>query len=551
VRNGHDGTRLIEHALRRLLPDVFFHPVWTHVVEADVLPPEQVQSLLGSVDQMLSAGKLHDACQTLFICAFQQLRSGDHAAASNTIQRIHRLAVQHELSQVAACAAWGAAAICAQCGWHQQAAGHLEQLHAMLGQQHEWILSDVIDVLRQDLLSQAEVIPADRLLSSEAALSPAFEQLLHWGTPRAVRALGANGLIGHDGHTGHATSLSGTARFTRHSLWQTIKRIVKGELRLKWVDVADLRQSCLFDEPGKQYPSSEAPALVPTRDQIAPITPSPDEVHKPIEQMGAAPKLATGPSTASPTLTVYTLGTFHLAVNDIPANHTLVGRSRLVFEYLLIHHDQPVARDMLMDVFWPNVKPGSARNRLNVALHHMRQALRTITDIPIVLFEEGAYCINPEFDVWIDAEEFDRHVKKGRQLEAASRLDAAIQEYEIARDIYHDDFLADEPYEDWPVLLRERLRADYLNILDRLSQIYFDQREYAACAALSQLILSRDNCREEAHCRIMQCYSRQNQRYLALRQYQICLKALRTELDVGPASSTTQLYECLRRREPI
>ena len=58
-------------------------------------------------------------------------------------------------------------------------------------------------------------------------------------------------------------------------------------------------------------------------------------------------------SATAPTLTVCVLGTFHLAINDIPTNHTIVSKSRTVFEYLLIHHDQPVARDVLMDVFWP------------------------------------------------------------------------------------------------------------------------------------------------------------------------------------------------------
>ena len=184
MRNGADSTRLIEHALRRLLPDVFFHPIWTRLVEAgDLLSREQVQSLRDSADRLLSDGSLDDACQILFICAFQQLRAGDHAAASNGIQRIHNLAEEHELPQVAACAAWGAAAACVQRGGFPQAAEHLEQLQSILSPQREWVLCDVIDVIRQALLSQPEVTALDQLLASDAALSFAFEQLLHWGTP--------------------------------------------------------------------------------------------------------------------------------------------------------------------------------------------------------------------------------------------------------------------------------------------------------------------------------------------------------------------------------
>ena len=64
-------------------------------------------------------------------------------------------------------------------------------------------------------------------------------------------------------------------------------------------------------------------------------------------------------------------------------------------------------------------------------------------------------------------------------------------------------------------------------------------------------MLTQDNCREDSHCRLMRCYSRQGQYHLALRQYQLCVKTLRDELDVDPSPNTTQLYERIRRRERV
>jgi DNA-binding SARP family transcriptional activator len=186
-----------------------------------------------------------------------------------------------------------------------------------------------------------------------------------------------------------------------------------------------------------------------------------------------------------------------------------------------------------------------------VALHGLRQALKTVTDMSIILFEEGAYCINPELHVWVDVDEFDRHVQAGRRLEAKEQLARAAAEYEAAIELYQGDFLAGDPYEEWPVLPRERLRVAYLDVLDRLSQIYFNRDQYPNCIALCQLALTRDACREDIHCLLMRCYSRQGQRRLVLRQYQACVEALRTELDVAPAPTTTQLYERIRRRERV
>ncbi len=204
-----------------------------------------------------------------------------------------------------------------------------------------------------------------------------------------------------------------------------------------------------------------------------------------------------------------------------------------------------------MDVFWPQAGPEAARNSLNVTLHGLRQALKTVTEMPVILFEEGAYCLNPEFHIWTDVDEFDRHVQAGRRFEAKEQLVRAIAEYEAAMELYHGDFLSGDLYEEWPVLPRERLRVACHDTLDRLSRIYFSRQQYGACEAICQQILARDNCREDAHCLLMRCYSRQEQHHLALRQYQVCVDALRSELDVAPAPATVQLFERIRRREPV
>jgi DNA-binding SARP family transcriptional activator/tetratricopeptide (TPR) repeat protein len=256
-------------------------------------------------------------------------------------------------------------------------------------------------------------------------------------------------------------------------------------------------------------------------------------------------------SAGTPTLTVHLLGPFRVALNDHPIESWPSGRGRAVFKYLLAHSDRTLPRDVLMDAFWPDAEPEAARNSLNVALHGLRQALRAADDLPVVIFQDGAYRLNPELHLWLDSDEFERRVTAGRRFEATGQIAAAAAEYEVATGLYQGDFMADDPYDEWPVITRERLRIAYLDTLDRLSQIYFSQGQYGSCASLCQHMLTQDNCREDAHCRLMRCYSRQSQQHLALRQYQICVKTLRDELDVEPSLTTIQLYERIRRRERI
>ncbi|MBC8074497.1 MAG: winged helix-turn-helix domain-containing protein [Chloroflexales bacterium] len=250
-------------------------------------------------------------------------------------------------------------------------------------------------------------------------------------------------------------------------------------------------------------------------------------------------------------IAAYMLGEFRVLVNDRPVKNWPSGRGRSVFKYLLTHHNRPVSRDVLMDVFWPDAEPEAARNSLNVAMHGLRQALRPVTDVAVVLFQQGAYQLSPDLRLWIDIDEFERRVREGHACEERGQLAAAVAEYEVVTSLYQGDFLVDDPYDDWPVLIRERLRTAYLDTLDRLAHTYFSQGQYGQCAALCQIILAHDNCREDAHCKLMRCYSRQGQQYLALRQYQACAEALRDELNIDPSPSTTQLYERIRQHAQV
>jgi DNA-binding SARP family transcriptional activator len=244
------------------------------------------------------------------------------------------------------------------------------------------------------------------------------------------------------------------------------------------------------------------------------------------------------------------LGAFSVSIGDL-AVKLPASRGLSMFKYLLLHHKQKVPREVFMDTFWPDVEPETARNNLNVAIHSLRKALRAAVFLPVILFEDGAYGLEPNLQVWLDVEEFERCAKAGQQFESRDQLRAAVAEYETAVSLYQGDFLEQNPYDEWTVMDRERLRVAYLDTLDRLSQIYFNQGRYAACITVCQLILSRDLCREDAHCLLMRCYSRQRQPHLALYQYQVCVEALRGELQVDPAPETTQLYNRIRRRESV
>jgi DNA-binding SARP family transcriptional activator/tetratricopeptide (TPR) repeat protein len=286
----------------------------------------------------------------------------------------------------------------------------------------------------------------------------------------------------------------------------------------------------------------------PADSLISPNVFNPSTQHSPIERPDEENLLQGGKSTKK-TMSAYMLGEFRLVVEDTPVERPLSGQSGALLKYLIHNHERRLPRDELMEVFWPDVEPESARNRLNVTLNKIRTTLRRASSLEIILFEADKYFLNPELKIWIDVDQFEKLLVEAKRLKDNDEADRAIRSLEVAANLYQGDFLVEDIYEEWTVLIREQLRLSYLDALYQLSRHYFEIQQYTACAALCQSILVRDNCREDIHTLLMRCYAYQRQIPLALRQYQVCVQALREELGVGPSESTVGLYEQLRRRE--
>jgi DNA-binding SARP family transcriptional activator len=250
-------------------------------------------------------------------------------------------------------------------------------------------------------------------------------------------------------------------------------------------------------------------------------------------------------------VSVHLLGPMSVVIDDVPVDDWSSTRIRSLFGYLLTHRQPWPAREVLMEVFWPESSPKASRNSLNVAIHGLRRVLRNAKDVPVIVYSGGSYRLHPDVHLWLDVEEFDKLVERGRLHEDAGETDQATAAYEFATGLYRGEFLADDPYDDWGALIRERLRLAYLDTLGRLSNLHFNAGQYAASANLCQRIIEQDPCREDAYRRLMRCYSRQGQPHLALIQYRACVRTLESELGVEPDLATVELHNQIRRHERV
>jgi two-component SAPR family response regulator len=245
-------------------------------------------------------------------------------------------------------------------------------------------------------------------------------------------------------------------------------------------------------------------------------------------------------------LVIYCLGDFRVYRNGSLISDWNGLKARSILKYLATYRQTPVAKDILLDVFWPEADPKSARRSLHQAVYSLRQTLRQgQADFQPILFERDRYALNVDIGIWLDCAEFEAHSQAGQWLEAIGRMAEAMAEYSIAERLYQGDFMEEDLYEDWPRLEQERLKNMYLDIANRLSSYYFQRRDYDEAITFCQKILARDPCHEGTHRQLMRCYLARGQRHLAVRQYQTCLDILRAELNLMPSTETITLYQSI------
>jgi len=263
---------------------------------------------------------------------------------------------------------------------------------------------------------------------------------------------------------------------------------------------------------------------------------------------GVAPptRLPIGAAAIQPRLAVRCFGRFEVYREGLPIDRWRRGKAKTLLKLLVVRR-QPVSRDALVDLLWPEADPQFAVNGLRVALHALRQVLGPRGEDDgaggdFVVLQGGNYLLNPEVGVWVDADQFSEHFEAGRRLERRQPAEA-IHQYELAEALYRDDYLVEDLYEDWTLVRREELKDQYLMVLAKLADHCFHAGDAEGCIVRCHRILQKDACREDAYRRLMRCYARLGQRSQARHWYDVCVRTLRREMDAEPCEQTIRLYQ--------
>ncbi len=265
-----------------------------------------------------------------------------------------------------------------------------------------------------------------------------------------------------------------------------------------------------------------------------------------------SPRLSLSPSGS---LRVYGLGSLRVYRDDV----LLFDESwrnkpaKTIFKLLFASRGQRYPKDVLLEELWPEADPDIASNRLRVAVHELRKTLgegsRKKSVRTHIAQQEGSYYFDTAVSYWSDVREFEEQIEQGRALAEAGKIDQALQAYRRAEVLYGGDFLRDDPFFEWTVSTRERLREAHLRGLSDAARIHAQIGEPDEAAGFCRKILRVEPWREEVYRRLMTYLAASGRPHEALRAFEECRRALYAEIEAEPAPDTVRLRDAIARGE--
>jgi predicted ATPase/DNA-binding SARP family transcriptional activator len=232
-------------------------------------------------------------------------------------------------------------------------------------------------------------------------------------------------------------------------------------------------------------------------------------------------------------LRIHTLGSLTIACDDQPVTGFVSRKVEALLVYLACTR-RAHAREVLAELLWPDRAQGDALRNLRVTLASLRKTIDPFvtTGEPVGMSHDSTW--------WLDVREFEAY------LDTAGPRDATM--LQAALDLYHGDFLSgfyvdSQPFEDWAMLERERLRLRAMEALDRLIAAYLDQGDYSSGIMRANQLLAMEDLREKTYRHLMQLLWRSGEREAALAQYETCCRLLDMHLGTKPTPQTVKLFE--------
>jgi DNA-binding SARP family transcriptional activator len=227
-------------------------------------------------------------------------------------------------------------------------------------------------------------------------------------------------------------------------------------------------------------------------------------------------------------------------------------RQRALLALLLLHANEALSTDRLIDELWGERPPATAVKTLQVQISRLRKALagRAMADAPArIVTREHGYELRLDPD-HLDARRFERLVAQGRSQLAAGHPDRAVTALEDALSHWRGAPLPEVAYE--PFAQREAARLDDVRVgaLEQLIDAKLALGAHAELVGRLEALIHEHPYRERLRGQLMLALYRSERQADALQAYQNARRTLVEELGIEPGEPLRELERAVLAQDP-
>lgn len=247
-------------------------------------------------------------------------------------------------------------------------------------------------------------------------------------------------------------------------------------------------------------------------------------------------------------LTLALLGTPRLTLDGASLDDVFYEKVEALLAYLVVEGNRPHRREVLAELFWPELSDDHARSNLRYALFKLREGLQDKSnEQPYLLVNRTSIRFNPDSDFSLDiadlTDAFDHAFRPA--------ADIGLKELEALAMLYRGDFMEqstlteNDLFYEWLCNKRDYFHRCQLNVLNLLISRYMDEKDYDAALHHTHQYINLDPLDETGYHRLIELLTLSGKNTKAIEAYNNLSHLLSMELGIRPNEESTEIIRNL------
>src|SRR6266545_7106007 len=224
-------------------------------------------------------------------------------------------------------------------------------------------------------------------------------------------------------------------------------------------------------------------------------------------------------------------------------------KQRSLLALLLVHANETVSRDRLIDELWGDAPPATVESGFHVYLSRLRRLLDSVGGRGALVRETHGYRLRVGPDQ-LDATRFESLVGEGNEALAAGRAELAAARFREALALWRGPALADVESEPFATAARARLEEARVSALEQRLEADLGLARHRQLIGELETLVSQHPYRERLRAQLMLALYRSGRQVEALRAYQDARRTLAEELGLEPGQELKELEQAILRQDP-